>query len=249
MQEIFRRVEPQRRTIGQFLEETVFKPLEVNINIGLDEDKQKTKSIANVIGYTPEQVFMKAKEAGRMDILGDLNEFKKQNETEGNRRNTSPPFENVSDAFDLTFWNGSAARRAELPSGGALATARGLAVTAAHLAAGGGQLLSKEAWQEMHAKPTEGYTFGMKTFFTQGGVNFFQDGYDVSSEQNNVGIQYQYGQQVPRGLYGWGGFGGSVFLWDPEREISFAYVPTYLAWYDRSKKRGVKCLKALYNCL
>ena len=82
LQEIFRRVEPQKRTIGQFLEETVFQPLDVNINIGLDEDKQKTKAIANVIGYTPEQVFMKAQEAGRVDIIGDLSEFKKQNETE-----------------------------------------------------------------------------------------------------------------------------------------------------------------------
>ena len=59
----------------------------------------------------------------------------------------------------------------------------------------------------------------------------------------------QYGQRVPKGLYGWGGFGGSVYLWDPERNISFAYVPTYLAWYDREKKRGVKCLQALYKCL
>ena len=41
-----------------------------------------------------------------------------------------------------------------------------------------------------------------------------------------------YGQLVPRGLYGWGGYGGSVFLWDPAREVGFAYIPTYLAWWD-----------------
>ena len=43
-----------------------------------------------------------------------------------------------------------------------------------------------------------------------------------------------YGQLVPRGLYGWGGYGGSVFLWDPAREVGFAYIPTYLAWWVRS---------------
>ena len=53
-----------------------------------------------------------------------------------------------------------------------------------------------------------------------------------------------WGLLVPRGLYGWGGFGGSggenmgiknlifisAFVWDLEKEIGFAYVPTYLAW-------------------
>ena len=40
-----------------------------------------------------------------------------------------------------------------------------------------------------------------------------------------------------------------MFLWDPSREIGFAYVPTYLAWYDREKQRGVSCLRELYKCL
>ena len=69
-----------------------------------------------------------------------------------------------------------------------------------------------------------------------------------------------YGQLVPRGLYGWGGYGGSggqetlkyqtvknrhchlmmlfwtnkmivaVFLWDKEKQLGFVYIPTYLAW-------------------
>ena len=53
-----------------------------------------------------------------------------------------------------------------------------------------------------------------------------------------------YGQRVPKGLYGWGGYGGSggqklmlenqeifsVFLWDQEKQLSFVYIPTYLAW-------------------
>ena len=67
-------------------------------------------------------------------------------------------------------------------------------------------------------------------------------------------------------MYGWGGYGGSVFLWDPRTELGYldmstqiylqylhisryAYVPTYLAWYDREKQRGVGCLQAVYQCL
>ena len=59
-----------------------------------------------------------------------------------------------------------------------------------------------------------------------------------------------YGDQVPHGFFGWGGYGGSVFLWCPEHQIGFAYVPTYLAWYDRGKQRAIKCLRrTIENCL
>ena len=86
-----------------------------------------------------------------------------------------------------------------------------------------------------------------------------------------------YGQLVPRGMFGWVGYGGSgggsgvlggyapstVFLWDPEREVGFVYIPTYLAWwvaghgdlvrydtrYDREKQRATNLLCRLYGCL
>ena len=59
----------------------------------------------------------------------------------------------------------------------------------------------------------------------------------------------QYGQLVPRGMYGWGGYGGSLFLWDPTSEIGFAYIPTYLAWYDKEKQRGTRLLReAVFKC-
>ena len=84
----------------------------------------------------------------------------------------------------------------------------------------------------------------------------FKDGYDPSikstSEVNRCADDEgfkQYSELVPAGMYGWFGYGGSLFLWDPQREIGIAYVPTYLAWYDRDKQRGVRCLQELYNCL
>ena len=45
LQEVFRRIEPKQRSIGQFLSEEVFKPLGVDVFIGLDEEKQKKMSI------------------------------------------------------------------------------------------------------------------------------------------------------------------------------------------------------------
>ena len=80
-----------------------------------------------------------------------------------------PPFTGYKDTYSLEFWNSPEARRAELPSAGGLASARGLAVIAGHLARGGGDILSRGAWTKMHQDPTLGYAAwgGMLTSFTQ----------------------------------------------------------------------------------
>ena len=70
--------------------------------------------------------------------------------------------------MDVSFWNLPEVRRAEIPSRGGLASARGLAVIAAHLSRGGGDLLSRGAWQKMHQDPTPGFILsGRNTKFTQ----------------------------------------------------------------------------------
>ena len=40
------------------------------------------------------------------------------------------------------------------------------------------------------------------------------------------------------GFYGWYGFGGSVFQWQPELEIGFAFVPTLLFWSDIANNKA-----------
>ena len=114
------------------------------------------------------QVQESALAAGRQDVLKLLAKFINYNkETEGRRLDQKPPFTGIDELFSLEFWNGPEARRAELPSGGGLASARGLAVIAGHLARGGGDLLSRGAWQKMHQDPKIGFCFGMKCYFTQ----------------------------------------------------------------------------------
>ena len=44
--------------------------------------------------------------------------------------------------------------------------------------------------------------------------------------------------ELADGSYGWGGLGGSIFVWHPELEIGFAFVPNYMLWFD------IHCLKA-----
>ena len=53
------------------------------------------------------------------------------------------------------------------------------------------------------------------------------------------GYMDYYGGHTYQDYYGWGGYGGSVFLWDPAREVGFAYIPTYLAWWDTRSLESV----------
>ena len=56
MQELFRRIEPSKRSIGSFLKMEVFDPLGLNISIGLDEENQKKTKIADNVALTPQEV-------------------------------------------------------------------------------------------------------------------------------------------------------------------------------------------------
>ena len=111
-----------------------------------------------------------ALKAGHDGVLKQLEKFRAYlGETEGKRPDHKDAWKNTGEG--LKWWNGVASRRAEIPSAGGLASARGLACVASMLAQGGkvGEktFLTPGGWQKMHDNATEGETFGMKTFYTQ----------------------------------------------------------------------------------
>ena len=109
------------------------------------------------------QVIAAASEAGRADIVSKVSIMAEEPAA------YPPPIRNMTGPKDVPFWNLSSVRQAEVPSRGGLASARGLAVIAGHLARGGGDILSRGAWTKMHQDPTLGYAAwgGMLTSFTQ----------------------------------------------------------------------------------
>ena len=56
IQELFRRVEPQHRSIGTFLKAEVFDPLGLHISIGLSEEEQEKAKIADNVSLTEQEV-------------------------------------------------------------------------------------------------------------------------------------------------------------------------------------------------
>ena len=56
LQEVFRRAEPDNMTLGQFLEENVFRKLGVGVHMGLRPEDQERLKIADVEALSAEQV-------------------------------------------------------------------------------------------------------------------------------------------------------------------------------------------------
>ena len=56
LQEVFRRAEPDNKTLGQFLEENVFRKLGVGVHIGLRPEDQERLKIVDVEALSAEQV-------------------------------------------------------------------------------------------------------------------------------------------------------------------------------------------------
>ena len=79
----------------------------------------------------------------------------------------------------------------------------------------------------------------MPTKFTQAGLNIFKDP-EVKEENEEL-----FGRD---GFVGWMGFGGSVFQWHPDLQISFAYVPTLLDWTDVVNAKALKLQRTVVHC-
>ena len=71
-----------------------------------------------------------ATEAGREDIVKQVMKIS----VDSPAASPPPPIRNMRDQKDVPFWNLPSVRQAEVPSRGGLASARGLAVIAGHLA-------------------------------------------------------------------------------------------------------------------
>ena len=248
--EVFRRVDPQGRTIGEYLLEEFNQVLEVDVIVGV---KEKDLSRISPV-FPPKMSFLfwqslKPKMFGRkienniFQILGKILRILpslKKSTTYGG----PPPFKGMK---KIKFFNEPAVAMGETPSANTHASARGLAKIAAVMAAGGHhdgkEYLNKLAWAELHKDHlTAGMGFVTATF-TQGGIAYFPEVNDQSTKLDKAVNQGR------EGFYGWMGLGGSLFQWHPKSEIGFGYVPTSLNVLDLVNERGKAYQAEVLKCV
>lgn len=250
--EIFRRIEPGRRTMGEFLREQISEPLGIDVyfDISADEARRLSRvqprglmsqlldsfvpgSQARKIGLTPFELLKRARR-----VLAAVS---------GDRRPVlAVPLQGI-DTEGLRVFDSPEYLQAQIPSAGAKCSARGLAKLAAAMANGGqiqGQtVLGRSAMEAVHADPVERSMTIMQNSFTQGGLAQFKES-DAAKGPLEAGVSAGRG-----GFYGWFGLGGSVFQWHPKHRIGFAYVPTALNPIDVFNERGKSYQKEILRCV
>ena len=108
----------------------------------------------------------------------------------------------------------------------------------------GKSLISEETCNEFHSDPKimEMKVPSGRFAFTKGGVNLWGNDY-LKTQQPDVpisGLAEIYGNRDRDGYYGWIGWGGTVFQWNPDLKISFAYVPNDIIYHVVYNYRGAK---------
>jgi len=248
--ELFRRVDPQGRTIGEFLREEVSGPLDADVVIGVREQEMARVSGVRMLGFGYQLLqSLVPRFLGRrivhnvFQILSRL--IRVIPDMFRSRRSGIPPPFTGTDL--LGYFNHPGFAQGETPSANANCSARGLARIGAVMSAGGTfegrEYLSAEAWRALHEQPVEGNLGSLLiTRFTQGGVDCF-----TLCPPGAARLQRDF-NEGREGFYGWMGFGGSIFQWHPELDIGFAFVPTSLHALDFLNERGKRYQAEVLAC-
>ena len=251
LNEIFRRADPARRTIGEYLREDLSGPLGVDAFIGLKKEALPRVSPVSPLGFLFQFLeSFRPKFLGRrivpsiFYILGLVFRLIPALRRGGSVR-IRPPFKGMK---DIAFFNKPGVAMGETPSANANCSAKGLAKIAAMMSAGGKlddrEYLSEKAWSAMHGNPVQADTGGLfNTRFTQGGVNQFTE---CAAKSRKIERAFNAGRE---GFYGWMGLGGSLFQWHPHLDIGFAFVPTSLHVLDLFNERGKAYQAEVLRCV
>ena len=222
MQELIRRVDPGRRTLGRFFHDEIAVPLNLELYIGLSRD-------------IPDERLAKVKPMSRWRALLAL-------------RNTPPalikkvlmPGSLLRRSLELSGqdWNDRRSLEVEVPAGNGVGTARAIARAYSAFAEGGAELgITPATFARITAAPVvarpEDEVLGIPAYFSLG---FLRPGPDVwfGSSQRAFGAP---------------GAGGSFAFADPDARLGFAYVMNKLDFYMSDDPREKALRDAVYRAI
>jgi len=224
--ELLRRVDPQHRSLGQFFQDEIASPLGLDVYIRLPESIPNSR-LASLAPPSPIAMLLGFPLRITLDSM--------------NRRSniyraliTNPGAAIVRDEQHVY------ARNFEVPSGGGVGTARGIAQAYSVFATGGCELGLRAETLELLAAPAIPPTRGF---------------YDECLKGD--GVQFSLGFMKPSpawpfgnvGSFGAPGSGGSLGFADPIAGIGYAYVTSQMGTRLTGDPRDVALREALYATL
>jgi CubicO group peptidase (beta-lactamase class C family) len=224
--ELLRRVDPKHRSLGQFFQDEIATPLDEDIYIRLPDAIPNARlatlatpaPIQMLVGFRPLRLLVEGLNP-RSNIYRALV--------------TNPGFAIAHDDQHVY------ARNLEVPSGGAVATARGIAHAYGAFAAGGRALGLRQETLDLLAAPAIPPTRGFHDECLKGDVQFSL-GFMKPCENWRFGGARAFGSP---------GSGGSLGFADPDAGIGYAYVTSQMGTTFTGDPRDVALRDALYSAI
>ena len=223
--ELLRRVDPQHRSLGQFLQDEIASPLGLDVYIRLPEDIPNSR-LATLATPSPFKMLLDFPIHLTLDGM--------------NRRSniyraliTNPGFAIAHDEQRVY------ARNLEVPSGGGVGTARAIAHAYGVFASGGQELGLRTETLDLLAAPATPPTRGFFDECMKGELQFSL-GFMKPSRNWPFGGARSYGSP---------GSGGSLGFADPTAGIGYAYVTSQMGTRLTGDPRDLALRDALYSAL
>ncbi|MEE8603693.1 serine hydrolase domain-containing protein [Euzebya tangerina] len=226
--ELIRRVDPKSRTLGQYFNDEVALPLDVEFYIGVPAQVDRRR-IAQIQAdwYRLRMLFNLAK-LPRAFVAGFLNP----------RSITARTYANPKVLGKPARYNDEAMRRIELPAANGTGEVRAIAKAYGEFACGGSVLdlddRTLASLRRAAPDPTEGLYDVVQRESTRFSLGFCKPwpSFDFGSDQ----------------AFGTPGAGGSLGFADPETGLGFGYAMNRLDYYPTEDPRQVRLREAAHRC-
>jgi CubicO group peptidase (beta-lactamase class C family) len=223
--ELLRRVDPCHRSLGQFFQDEIASPLGLDVYIRLPEEIPNSR-LSTIAPPARIQLLLRFPLRLTLDVM--------------NRRSNIYRALEINPGTAVYFDKHRVyARNLEVPSGGAVGTARAIAQAYSVFATGGCELGLRSETLDLLAAPAIPPTRGF---------------YD---ECLKAEVQFSYGFMKPSPLWPFGsagsfgspGSGGSLGFADPSAGVGYAYVTSQMGTRLNGDPRDVALREALYSTI
>ena len=225
--ELLRRVDPRHRTLGQFFQDEIATALGEDVYIRLPEDIPNSR-LATLSAPGPVEMF-----AGFRPLRLMLEGLNPRSNI--NRALSANPGTSVYLDEQRVY-----ARNLEVPAGGGVATARGIAHAYSVFATGGRELGLWQGTLDALAAPAVPPTHGFFDECLKGEVHFSL-GFMKPSDSIPFGSNSR--------SFGAPGAGGAMGFADPDARLGYAYVTSRMGTTFSGDPRDVALRSALYSAL
>jgi len=230
---ILRRADPKGRSIGRFVREEITDPLGVTLFCGMSRDEQDQYRYADfMLGSTLYNGLVRLLPAACGYKDGEIAEFAKVFLHEDFPKVDSGPVQLRTLPPDVGLFNTAEGRALEVSSANMVGNARALAKITAAMAGDGSsdgvRLMREEAVREaMEDVKVDVYCMLEAAFgFSRGGFCSFKHTFGADIDPHHKRFFAPEDREAYGNFEGWGGLGGSMSLWDREKDVSFAYCMT-----------------------